>query len=50
MTADIFFWRTLAFLSPFLISWLVGAASSRRIGEAAGAVAMLAVALVAGWA
>lgn len=44
------FWRTLALAMPFAIMLLVGAAFSPLIGAAAGAIALLALALVVGWA
>lgn len=46
---DIVFFRFVACLMPFLIGWLVGSAFSRRLGDAAGAVALMVLALVAGW-
>lgn len=45
-----FFWRTIALAMPFAIAGLVGVAFSPLIGAAAGAFALLALALVVGWA
>ncbi|WP_371346986.1 hypothetical protein [Ancylobacter sp. IITR112] len=45
----VIYWRFLALALPFAIFALVGAAFSPLIGGAAGAVALLALALVVGW-
>lgn len=43
------FWRTIALAMPFAIVVLVGLAVTPLFGAAAGAFALLAVALVVGW-